>query len=876
MLERDSQLQQLAAILDRVMRGDGCCVQLSGEAGAGKSTLLRHFVGMLAAETPRLLAACEPLLTPRPMSPFVDLAEHWPPSLAQALREGRSYPGLLGELRSALVRARGAQLLVIEDVHWADASTLEALRYLGRRLAGSRLMLLLSFRDDDHLANHDLRCMLGELPGSQLQRVAVPNLSPQAVATLAQRAGRTAAGLFEATGGNAFFVTETLSDPGADLPASVCDAVAARLARVSAAARRAAEQLAVSPAPLEREWMERLLGDDAAALDECCDKGMLRCCGDMLAFRHELARQAVLQQIAPLRAARLHRQMFESARLRPGMALQRLVHHAAHAGLEAEVLELAPRAARAAAALSAHHEAAALYGRALAHAGALDSAARAQLLEAAAVEYRLIGAVPESMAASAEALVLRGAQADALHIGMNLRLLAMGHWYDFGQRAQAQATIEEAIGTLSAAHDAAEGGEPGRGQLALAHAEHSRMLCGWSLHAASMAAGDEAVRIAESLAPTGQAQATLVQALRAAASARLFVRDDTAAYAALERALALALQIGAEESVAQLYALQQMVSLIYRRHTRALAVAEQGLAWCAARDLDAQRARMLDNRALSLIELGRWDEADVVLDECLAMPACHGRLRHSVQYLKARLQARRSDATCAAYWQALRSAPQAQPLGYRLSAVLAACVEAAWLQGEHDVARQLASQSAQAALDSGDARLLGPALVWLSRLGVPLPRHDLPIAAEHALELAGQHAQAAEAWRDHGCVYEAALAALHGDADQAGWALQTLLVLGANAAAEVTRSRLRDLGIKGLPRGPQPRTRHDPEGLTPRQREIEALLAQGLSNASIAARLHRSERTVENHVAQVLAKLGVPSRAHLLQRPGANLGSAAQ
>jgi DNA-binding NarL/FixJ family response regulator len=67
-----------------------------------------------------------------------------------------------------------------------------------------------------------------------------------------------------------------------------------------------------------------------------------------------------------------------------------------------------------------------------------------------------------------------------------------------------------------------------------------------------------------------------------------------------------------------------------------------------------------------------------------------------------------------------------------------------------------------------------------------------------------------------------------------------------------------------VPRGPREQTRDDPLGLTAREREVFALLAHGLSNATIAARLHRSERTVENHVAKVLAKAGVATRAQLI------------
>ena len=77
--------------------------------------------------------------------------------------------------------------------------------------------------------------------------------------------------------------------------------------------------------------------------------------------------------------------------------------------------------------------------------------------------------------------------------------------------------------------------------------------------------------------------------------------------------------------------------------------------------------------------------------------------------------------------------------------------------------------------------------------------------------------------------------------------------------------------MRGVPRGPQPRTRDDPLGLTTREREVFALLRQGLSNAAIAARLHRSERTVEHHVAAVLRKAGAATRVELIARAGAPL-----
>ncbi len=81
-----------------------------------------------------------------------------------------------------------------------------------------------------------------------------------------------------------------------------------------------------------------------------------------------------------------------------------------------------------------------------------------------------------------------------------------------------------------------------------------------------------------------------------------------------------------------------------------------------------------------------------------------------------------------------------------------------------------------------------------------------------------------------------------------------------HAAAAVARRRLRAAGVTQVPRGPQAATRANPAGLTGRQLEILGLVADGLTNAEIAARLVLSVRTVDHHVSAVLTKLGVTSR----------------
>ncbi|RZL28168.1 MAG: LuxR family transcriptional regulator [Rubrivivax sp.] len=141
---------------------------------------------------------------------------------------------------------------------------------------------------------------------------------------------------------------------------------------------------------------------------------------------------------------------------------------------------------------------------------------------------------------------------------------------------------------------------------------------------------------------------------------------------------------------------------------------------------------------------------------------------------------------------------------------------------------------------------------------------DAPAAC--ALEIAGQHAAAAEAWRELGCTYQQALALLWGDANAVARALPLLQGLGAELAAQLARRRLRRVGVQGVGRGRYGHARQDALGLTARERAVFELLIQGHSNRAIAATLNRSERTVENHLAALFIKLGVRTRQDAIQR----------
>jgi DNA-binding CsgD family transcriptional regulator len=130
----------------------------------------------------------------------------------------------------------------------------------------------------------------------------------------------------------------------------------------------------------------------------------------------------------------------------------------------------------------------------------------------------------------------------------------------------------------------------------------------------------------------------------------------------------------------------------------------------------------------------------------------------------------------------------------------------------------------------------------------------------------GQWREAAAAWQSRGYPYETALALVLSDDTAAKLdGLALLDGLGAEPLARRVRRDLRERGVSGVPRGPRPGTRQNLAGLTGRQLEVLALLADGLTNADIAQRLVLSVRTVDHHVTAVLEKLGARSRSEAVE-----------
>ena len=255
LLERERCLADLSEWLRGAAERGGCIALVAGEAGIGKTTLVQEF-SRQQSEIRVLWGACDALFTPRPLAPLHDIARQAKGALLRAVNSGTNRDEIFAAALDELEREKA--LVVFEDMHWADEATLDLLKFLGRRIHRTNAMLALTYRDDEVGPRHPLRYLIGDLPRASVHRMSLPPLSESAVAQLASRAERPSKGLHGLTGGNPLFVTEVLAAAADTVPATVRDAVVARAARLSPAAREIAELVCAVPGKLNSGcWSKR-------------------------------------------------------------------------------------------------------------------------------------------------------------------------------------------------------------------------------------------------------------------------------------------------------------------------------------------------------------------------------------------------------------------------------------------------------------------------------------------------------------------------------------------------------------------------------------------------------------------------------------------
>ena len=364
---REAAGARLHEVFARVRSGERCVALVTGEAGIGKTRLLAEFAHVARALGALVLyGRCEE----EPATPYQPFAEALAPfPVREVLAEGledltAGRPGEPGsnpeadrarmfdavaELLEELA-ARRPLVLALDDLHWADRSTLLLVCRLATRPQRVPLLLLGSVRDAELGPGHPLTDSLAAIRRDRpVARVVLHGLDEAAVAAVVEALTgtlpdpATARALRERTGGNPFFVRELAQHArmGGDavaLPEGVRDVVAARAGRLPEGARRLLELAAVASAEFDAELVRAATGEPEEtvldALDDALRAGFLTefAGGGRLAFAHALVRDALVGQLSAARRAYLHRRiadvLAERAERAPERWLAPLAHHA--------------------------------------------------------------------------------------------------------------------------------------------------------------------------------------------------------------------------------------------------------------------------------------------------------------------------------------------------------------------------------------------------------------------------------------------------------------------------------------------------------------------------------------------------------------------
>jgi len=942
---RETELAALAGAFEAAASGAPGTVLMAGEAGGGKTRLVREFTARLRDRALVLAGGCVELCAAGlPYAPFTaalrELARQRGAAEVAALVPGegaRELGRLLPEFGTPpadadpeMARARMFEVLlalfeqvaderplvlIVEDLHWADRPTRDLLSFLVRNLRQAAVLLVVTFRSYELQRADPLGPVLTSLERMdgvirlELSRLSHDEVASQLEGILGRPPEAAAVGAaFARGGGNPLFTEALVNSDGTlsgQVPWSLRDLLTVTVKDLPGRTQEVLRTAAVASARIRHALLAAVTGSDdtalTAALRPATAANVIVSDADGYAFRHELIREAVLEDLLPGERAQAHRAFAEALDADPSLSSHgtgpaQLARHWRGAHEDERALNAAWRAAAEATTAFAYAE-------------------RLHMLELVLELWDQVPA-PGRHAATDRIGVLELASSTALWAGETERGLAL---------------VEAALAELGEAGDAER-----RGSLLLQRACLRRdqslpghtddlqaalgLACGptrvraqilaefcWALlrqnHAEEAATlAGELRSLAERLGSEEyQVEATMVVAALAAAEGQDTIDD-------LQRACQKAGRSGSAEVETRAYLLLNLALEARGNHQGAIGVGREGLA--RARQLGLGRwiaAPIAGSLAQSLISAGRWDEAQEILQEILSLDLAPWVRAQPLLFRAQIALARGKQDTATRILGELREHTAGSPLETVRELPLVRLEIECRLAGG-DVAGALALAGsvppygagayppylwpllatamracAEAEQASGPPEAVGGGLRQALEQVAAAARRSGPVEQAHAAVFAAEASRAAGhpdqqawdaavvAWEALGQPYPLAYALLRaaaaalaaGDREEAATRLRRAAGLAAQLAAGPLQRQISQLARRARIELTAPgasQAAGAPFGLTGRELDVLRLVATGRGNRDIAAELFISPRTASVHVSNILGKLGVTSR----------------
>jgi len=638
---RAGEFGELAAAMARAADGTPLVVLVGGEAGVGKTRLLSEVAGRAADDGARVLwgecvgleEAAIPLLPVTEALSALDDGGATAPAATPLVRGPPARPHACVLERLAQTSASVPVLLVVEDLHWADRSTLDCVTFLARRLRRERVLVVASFRSDEVARRGGLRRFLADISTARnVRRLELTGLTRDEMRMqIGGIAGTPASAelsdaLFDRSGGNPFFAEELLAvarrGSAAGLSLALRDMLLARITALPAGAQVVVRVAAVGG----RHVHHRLLAD-AAGLPEAQLTEALRAAvrhhvlvarDDDFAFRHALVQEVAYGELLPGERGRLHAAFAGALEGRPDVSggspatvAAEVAHHWLRAGDHHRALRATVRAGTEAERVGALAEAARQHTRALALWDAVPDAERVAGLDQAGLLARAANAIA-STADAAEAIrlidraiELVDAEAQPLRAALLHERRGMFLW-QLERGLEGVRDFERAVELIPSAPPSAEWATAlGRlGWILMLTGEHvrSRERC----EAAVAVARAVGARVAEA-----DALATLGIDLG-------LLGDGPGGLTCLRRARALAAEAGDSEILTQTAIALSAGLMRDGQLADAVEVALAGAEASRRAGLDAREGFCLMQAAEAAFELGSWETVDRLAREVLA------------------------------------------------------------------------------------------------------------------------------------------------------------------------------------------------------------------------------------------------------------------